>query len=95
MTEAEAITLIQQTLREVAPARARDFEKLTPETRFKSLALDSLLTLEMVSALEDKVGTQFPEEALARVERLRDLARLVCGTASPPPSLADFRKGPL
>lgn len=93
MTEAEAISLIQEALREVAPTRARDFEKLTPETRIQSLALDSLLTLEMVSALENKVGNPFPEEALARVERLRDLARLMNGTAAPPPSLADFRKG--
>jgi acyl carrier protein len=95
MTEAEAITLIQQALREVVPEWAREFEKLTPELRIKSLALDSILLMEMVGILEKKVGTVFPQEALARVERIRDLARLVSGISTPPPSLADFRKGPL
>lgn len=77
MTDETIIGLIQEALFEVAPNRAESFKNITLDTTIESLSLDSIATMEMVGFLEDKVETAFPDEKLATVTTLNDLADLV------------------
>lgn len=77
MSENEILALIQSALSEVAPNRAEEFEEITLKDTIEDLALDSIATMEMVGSLEDKVGKTFPDEELAKVTTVGDLASLV------------------
>ena len=77
MNDESIISLIQEALFEVAPNRVDSFKNLTLETTIESLSLDSIATMEMIGFLEDKVETAFPDEKLATVTTLADLASLV------------------
>jgi len=77
MNDETILGMIQEALFEVAPNRAESFKNLTMDTTIESLALDSIATMEMVGFLEDRVETAFPDEKLATVTKLSDLAALV------------------
>lgn len=77
MTDEQVLALIQSALFEVAPNRKEEFEELTLDDTIEDLALDSIATMEMVGFLEDKTENTFPDEELARVNSVRDLANLV------------------
>ena len=77
MDDAQILNLIKEALFEVAPNRKEEFEDLTIDTTIEDLALDSIATMEMVGFLEDKTEKTFPDEDLAQVNALEDLASLV------------------
>jgi acyl carrier protein len=77
MTDDQAIGLIQEALASVAPKRKADFAGITLATTIDQLQLDSIATMEMVGQLEERTGKTFPDEDLARVMTLGDLAGLV------------------
>ncbi len=77
MTDETIVGLIQEALFEVAPNRTEAFKNITLATTIESLSLDSIATMEMVGFLEDKVESAFPDEKLATVTTLNDLANLV------------------
>jgi len=77
MDDAQVLNLIKEALFEVAPNRKEEFEDLTIDTTIEDLALDSIATMEMVGFLEDKTEKTFPDEDLAQVNSLEDLASLV------------------
>lgn len=77
MDDAQILNLIKEALFEVAPNRKEEFEDLTIDTTIEDLALDSIATMEMVGFLEDKTEKTFPDEDLAQVNSLEDLASLV------------------
>lgn len=77
MTDAEILALIKEALFEVAPKR--EFGELSMDQTIEDLALDSIATMEMVGFLEDRVDATFPDEELAKVHAIRDLAALVRG----------------
>lgn len=79
MQNEEIITLIKQALAEVAPTRTSDFEAITMDTLIESLGLDSIATMEMVSFIEERVDNTFPDEELAKVQKIGDLAGLIRG----------------
>lgn len=80
MNDQEILGLIKEALFEVAPNK--DFGNITLETTIEDLSLDSIATMEMVGYLEDKVDDTFPDEALASVHAIKDLAALVRSSAS-------------
>jgi acyl carrier protein len=82
MTDPEILHLIRDSLAAVAPSRVADFKNIALETTIESLALDSIATMEMVGAIEDKIGATFPDEALAKVQKVGDLATLVRSSGS-------------
>lgn len=82
MTDQQIIALIKDALFEVAPNRKKDFEGLTLDHTIEQLALDSIATMEMVGFLEDRTEQTFPDEDLAKVSKIRDLADLVRGARS-------------
>ncbi len=77
MSETNVLDLIKSALSEVAPNRAEEFEEIALSDTIEDLALDSIATMEMVGSLEDKVGKTFPDEDLAKVTTVGDLAKLV------------------
>jgi acyl carrier protein len=79
MENEEILTLIKSALAEVAPTRKADFADVQFETSIESLGLDSIATMEMVGFIEEHVDSTFPDEELAKVNLLRDLAGLIRG----------------
>ena len=77
MTDAQILDLIRQALVNVVPDRAADWEQLDLDRTIEQLELDSISTMEMVGELEEATDTTFPDEALPKVNSLRDLANLV------------------
>lgn len=77
MDDAQILNLIKEALFEVAPNRKEEFEDLELDETIEDLALDSIATMEMVGFLEDKTEKTFPDEDLAQVNSLKDLATLV------------------
>ena len=78
MDDAQILKLIKEALFEVAPSRKEEFdEELTFDMSIEDLALDSIATMEMVGFLEDKTEKTFPDEELAQVNSIQDLASLV------------------
>lgn len=79
MTNDEIMGLIQQALVSVAPTRKADFANLSADTKIEALGLDSIATMEMVNFIEEKIEVTFPDEELAKVQRISDLVGLVRG----------------
>jgi len=79
MTDPEILDLLKKALLEVAPGRSGDFEKITVDTTIEDLDLDSVSTMEMVGFLEEQTDSTFPDEDLAKVQKLADLATLIRG----------------
>lgn len=79
MTDSEILNLLKEALAEVAPAKAKEMEDLSLECTIQELDLDSVSTMEMVGFLEEKCDKIFPDEELAKVNRLADLASLMRG----------------
>ncbi|MCB9687278.1 MAG: acyl carrier protein [Alphaproteobacteria bacterium] len=79
MTNDEIMALIQEALVAVAPTRKADFANLVADTKIEALGLDSIATMEMVNFIEEKIEVTFPDEELAKVQRISDLVGLVRG----------------
>jgi acyl carrier protein len=77
MTDTEVLALIQSALTKVAPNRREEFADVKLTDAIEDLALDSIATMEMVGELEDATGKAFPDEELAKVSTVQDLANLV------------------
>ena len=77
MNDNEILSLIKAALADVAPDRTGDFANIEFGNSIEELSLDSIATMEMVGFLEEKVETTFPDEELAKVNSIGDLASLV------------------
>lgn len=76
MSDDDAIGMIREALVAVAPKRKADFGGITVQTTIDQLQLDSIALMEMVGQLEERTGRTFPDEDLARIMTLGDLATL-------------------
>ena len=79
MNDQQILDLIKEALFEVAPNRKSEFAGLSMSSTIQELNLDSIATMEMVGVLEDRTETTFPDEELAKVNAIKDLAALVRG----------------
>ncbi len=79
MNDQEILALMKEALAEVAPDRVEEFEQIDLGATMQDLNLDSVSSMEMVSILEERTDVIFPDEELARVESLTDLAKLIRG----------------
>jgi acyl carrier protein len=50
---------------------------VTVETQIAQLGLDSVATMEVIGALEEKLSVRFPDEELATLKSVGDLTALV------------------
>jgi acyl carrier protein len=55
----------------------RRLDGLDMATRLADLGIDSVSVLEMIGFVEDELGLRFPDDEIARVETVRDVAALV------------------
>ena len=51
--------------------------ELSGTTLLSSLGLDSVQTMEVIGAMEERLNVQFPDEDLATLKSIGDLTRLV------------------
>ena len=77
MTDAEIITLLSESLTEVAPSWNKDIKELRPEVKFREMAVDSVQIMEMVGIIEERCNCQFADEDLAQINQVSDLVALV------------------
>lgn len=77
MDNDQILSLIKEALAEVAPKRKADFENIAFDNQIEALGLDSIATMEMVNFVEERVDATFPDEELAKVQTIRDLAGLI------------------
>lgn len=79
MTDRQALTHILAALAAAAPSREGEFAQVNAQTLLKSLQLDSLATMEMVSTLEKRLGRTLDEAELVKVKAVGQLVRVVQG----------------
>lgn len=73
-TEDEIITLFKAAVYEVDNKTLGD---LSSDTEIADLGLDSVATMEVIGALEEKLSVRFPDEELATLKSVGDLTALV------------------
>jgi acyl carrier protein len=77
MNDDRILELVTAALDSVAPGWNKDVESLDLSMKMKELSIDSVSTMEMVGYIEEQLGVTFPDEDLAQVSRLEDLAGLI------------------
>lgn len=77
MNDQQIMQLIKEALDQVAPGKSSDINESTMNMKIRDLAIDSVVTMEMVGYIEEKLDTTFPDEDLAQVSKLSDLANLI------------------
>lgn len=50
---------------------------MTSSTELSSLGLDSVMTMEVIGVLEEKLDLRFPDEDLATIKSMGDLTQLI------------------
>lgn len=70
----EIITLFKAAVFEVDQ---KQLGSVTTDTEIAQLGLDSVATMEVIGALEEKLSVRFPDEELATLKSVGDLTALV------------------
>lgn len=70
----ELMSLLSRAAREVA---GRRLDGLAMDTRLSDFGIDSVGVLEMVGFVEDELRLRFPDDEIARLATVRDVAALV------------------
>ncbi|MCK6546398.1 acyl carrier protein [Myxococcota bacterium] len=73
-TDEEIIQLFKAAVYEVDQKKLGE---VTPTTQLAQLGLDSVATMEVIGALEEKLSVRFPDEELATLKSVGDLTALV------------------
>ena len=76
MSDADILVLLKESLSEVLPGRESEWDQVTLDTTIEDLSVDSVTFMELVSAVEERVGKVFPDDQLAQLTNFRDLAAL-------------------
>jgi acyl carrier protein len=71
----EIIQLFKASVREVD--NNVKLGELTLTTELASLGLDSVMTMEVIGVLEEKLNVRFPDEDLSTLKNMGDLTALV------------------
>ncbi len=77
MDDAKILSLVTEALEEVAPGRSTELERVGLTGKVADLGIDSVATMEMVGAIEERLGCTFPDEELVAVNTLNDLAGMI------------------
>ncbi len=80
MTDNDIITLFKEAVHEV-DANTK-LEDLTTGTEIAKLGLDSVMTMEVIGVLEERLNIRFPDEDLATLKNIGDLTALIQRTAA-------------
>ncbi|MGF1511225.1 MAG: acyl carrier protein [Myxococcota bacterium] len=71
----EIIQLFKESVQEADPNVSVD--SVTEDTDIASLGLDSVMTMEVIGIMEERLNLRFPDEDLATIRSLKDLTALV------------------
>jgi acyl carrier protein len=77
MDDQAIMTLVTNALDSVAPGRSEKLHAKGLQLTIRELGIDSVATMEMVGAIEEKIGVTFPDEDLAGLNSMQDLANLI------------------
>lgn len=77
MDDQKIMTLLTDALESVAPGRSAKVREGGLSLTIRELGIDSVATMEMVGAIEEKMGVTFPDEDMASINSLQDLANLI------------------
>merc|ERR1719482_1599349 len=66
----------------IAEQLGADFDKVAPESKFVDLGADSLDTVEIMMALEEKFDIQLDEEGAEKISTVQEAAELIAGQLS-------------
>jgi acyl carrier protein len=75
--DVDVIALLQRASLAV---QGRELPTLTLTTRLAEIGVDSVALLEMVGAIEDEIGLRLPDEEIARLATVNDVADLIART---------------
>ena len=75
MTDQDILTLFSSAVAEVD--NNVKLGDLTATTELSSLGLDSVMTMEVIGVMEEKLNVRFPDEDLATLKNMGDLTALV------------------
>jgi acyl carrier protein len=75
MTNNDIIVLFKEAVREVDANTKLD--NLTVNTEIAKLGLDSVMTMEVIGVLEERLNVRFPDEDLATLKNIGDLTALI------------------
>ncbi len=74
-TDQEIVELFKTSVKEVDNnIKVDDVDIATDIT---TLGLDSVMTMEVIGVMEEKLNVRFPDEDLATIKKMSDLAALV------------------
>ena len=77
MNDDKILSLVTEALDEVAPGWNKDVSEVRLDLHMKDLSINSVELMEMVGHIEETLEVTFPDEDLARVSSLGDLAGLI------------------
>ncbi|MEQ9497852.1 MAG: acyl carrier protein [Deltaproteobacteria bacterium] len=75
MNDQQIIALFQEAVAEV-DSNVK-LGEMTAKTELASLGLDSVMTMEVIGVMEEKLNVRFPDEDLATLKNMGDLTTLV------------------
>lgn len=74
-TDEQIIEMFKDSVKEVdTSTKVGD---VSMKTELSSMGLDSVMTMEVIGVLEEKLNVRFPDEDLATIKTMNDLATLV------------------
>ena len=74
-TDDQIIEMFKESVKEVDTNTK--VGEVTLKTELSALGLDSVMTMEVIGVLEEKLNVRFPDEDLATIKTMNDLAKLV------------------
>jgi acyl carrier protein len=76
ITDELLLKLVKEALESLGDARIRA-DRLSMDATLTSLGVDSMSAIEMSAYVEDTLGIRLPDDQLARVNSVSDLARII------------------
>jgi acyl carrier protein len=77
MTDQQIVDLVKGALTKARPDQHAEFRSIGIDTRFESLPIDSIASVQMIIFMEDALGIIFREEDLGQMEAVKDVVRLI------------------
>ena len=74
-TDEQIISMFKDSVKEVDTSTK--ITDVTMKTELSTMGLDSVMTMEVIGVLEEKLNVRFPDEDLATIKTMNDLASLV------------------
>lgn len=78
----ETVNIIELFKKAVLEIEKKDLGNVDETSQLASFGFDSVTTMEILAEIEDELSIEYPEDELANLETLGDLAQLTRGLLS-------------